>query len=194
MARITHGEVLVSEAEINAGIKRLAGELYDKYQDSDPLYIGMLTGAFIFTTLLTMEMVKIEPLLNPEVDFIRIASYGKGTESEQPRIMGDLSDSTVVEGRDVVLLDDIRDTGKTLRLGVQHMRGLGARSVGLAVLSARQSEASDIAVPTIDGTSEEIIVPHVAVTIPSDEFVLGMGLNGPNGGRVMPHIVAIHQG
>lgn len=181
MARINHGEILVSPADIQAGIKRVAEELYEENKDRDPVYVGMLTGGFIFTTLVVLEMVKIEPLLNPEVDFMRIGSYGMNTKPGEPRILGDLSETTQIRGRHVTLLDDMGDTRKTMRLGRQHMMSLGASSTSVAVLASRPSDSANIedGIPAPD---------HVAVVLPSDEFVLGMGLNGPKGGRVMPYI------
>jgi hypoxanthine phosphoribosyltransferase len=187
MARIQHGEILVSEDVIQAGIEKVATNLYEELRDADPLYVGMLNGGFMFTTLIMRELVKIDPLLNPELDFMRIGSYGLGTESGEPRIFADLSESTVVDGRHVVPMDDLWDTRKTMRLGIQHFRNLGASGVTLALLAERETdEKAVIKLEQLDDGRD--INVHVAVTIPSDAFVIGLGLNGPKGGRVLPYI------
>jgi hypoxanthine phosphoribosyltransferase len=188
MARIEHGKILVTADKVQEGIKNVAARLYEENKDKDSLYVGMLTGSFIFTTLVMMEMVKIDPLLNPEVDFMRIGSYGSTTIASEPRVLADLSESTQTQGRDVELMDDIFETGETLKLGVRHLKSLGAASVGMTLLSARESTKPPDVLTEFEGFKE--VITRIAVIIPDDAFVIGVGLNGPKGGRVLPYIAA----
>lgn len=188
MTRIEHGKILVSADKVQEGIKNVAARLYEENKDKDPLYVGILTGSFIFTTLVMMEMVKIDPLLNPEVDFMRIGSYGANKNASEPRVLADLSESTQTHGRAVELMDDIFETGGTLKLGVRHLKSLGAASLGLTLLSARESTKPPELLHDFEGFDE--VITRIAVTIPDDAFVIGVGLNGPKGGRVMPYIAA----
>jgi len=180
MSKILHGEILVPTDEINGAIDRVGTEIATEYANKEPLVVGLLTGAYVFTNKVVDSMVKVEPYINPSVDFLRIGSYGSGQISEKARILGDLSDSTEVEGREVIITDDISDSGKTLQLAMNHMYDLGAKVVKVAVMLDRETG------------NDKLAADYVAIRLKSAKWVVGMGLDGPGtgrgGGRTFPYI------
>jgi hypoxanthine phosphoribosyltransferase len=176
-----HGEILVPSNDVTERINATGRRIARQYQGREPLIVGLLTGAYVFTNRLVDSMVEVEPLLNPSVDFLRVGSYGKGQKSKKPRILGDLSKSTEVEDRVVIVADDITDTGESMKLAVNHLYDLGASDVKIAVMIDRE----------IDG--EKPVKPDfIAVRLKSAKWVVGMGLDGPGtgvgGGRSFPYI------
>jgi hypoxanthine phosphoribosyltransferase len=101
--------LLISQQAISERVRELAGELSRDYRGRSPLLLGVLKGCYIFLADLTRQMD--EP---PEVDFVQLASYGlKGTERDRVEVC--LSPRSDLRGRHVVIVEDIVDTGHTLR-------------------------------------------------------------------------------
>ena len=99
----------ISEEEIKKRVRELAAEISRDYRGKRPLLVGILKGAFIFLADLIRELE-----IEAEVDFLAVSSYGKATEtSGEVKILKDLSES--IEGRDVIIVEDIVDTGLTLK-------------------------------------------------------------------------------
>lgn len=124
-------ELLIAGPEIRQRIQELAREITAE-QPSDLLIVGILKGAFIFTADLVRE-ISI-PL---EVDFIRIASYGAGTSSAGEIIMSKDLDNPVA-GKNVLLVEDIVDTGQSMVWLTEHLKGRGAVSVKTCTLIDKQ--------------------------------------------------------
>lgn len=120
-------ELLIAGPEIRKRIQELAREIAAA-QPLDLLIVGILKGAFIFTADLVRE-ISI-PL---EVDFIRIASYGVGTSSAGEIMMSKDLDNPV-EGKNVLLVEDIVDTGQSMVWLTEHLKGRGAASVKICTL------------------------------------------------------------
>ncbi|GIS67532.1 MAG: hypothetical protein CM1200mP6_06000 [Anaerolineaceae bacterium] len=100
--------VLVSEEEISGRISELANEISQDYADADSLlFVSILRGAFIFTADLARSIT-----VKNTVDFIALASYQKSTSSGEVRLISDLRQS--IEGRHVLIVEDIVDSGMTL--------------------------------------------------------------------------------
>jgi hypoxanthine phosphoribosyltransferase len=156
-------------------------EFTDLYIEKDPLIIGLLTGATKFSHALIDSMVKINPIVNLDYDFIRTGAYGQGQKQQEVRLLGDLSPSTTVEDRFILLLDDITDSGKSMNVAVKHVQGLGAAEVKVAVLIDR----------TID-KNRPVDPDHSAFKLDIPDWVVGYGLNGPGaghgGGRTLPFV------
>ncbi len=150
---------LISEERLQARIGELAGQIENDYQGGDPpLCVGVLKGSVFFLVDL-LKRLQI-PL---HVDFLQTSSYGSGTEPGEVRILKDVDIS--IRGRDVLLIEDIVDTGFTLNTVLALFRFRGARSVKLCALLDKK-EARQAEVP-IDYCGFEI----------EDQFVVGYGLD-----------------
>ncbi|MEA3402100.1 MAG: hypoxanthine phosphoribosyltransferase [Armatimonadota bacterium] len=162
-------EVIATEAEIRDAVERLAGELTEDVGELSPILVGVLNGAFVFLADLVRRLDF--PL---EIDFMNASSYGEGTVSEGLEIQTDLS--LDVEGRHVVLVDDILDTGQTLQGLVRHVTGRGAASVRTCCLLDKPARR------TVDFEAD-----YVGIEIP-DRFVVGYGLDFAQRHRNLPFI------
>ncbi|MEO0280149.1 MAG: hypoxanthine phosphoribosyltransferase [candidate division WOR-3 bacterium] len=103
-------EIILKEKEIKKRVKEIARILKKEYKDKNPVLIGVLKGGFVFLADLVREMG-----IDCTLEFIRLSSYGKKSKikAEDVRIMWDLPID--IEGRDVILIEDIVDTGHTLK-------------------------------------------------------------------------------
>jgi len=125
-------ELKFSEAEIRTTVRRLAREISDAYPGQSPLLVGVLKGSFVFLADLVRELT-----IPFEVDFIRARSYGAGqVSSGQVEIIKDIE--TDARGRDVVVVEDIADTGLTLDTVVARIQAAGAASVKRCALLVRE--------------------------------------------------------
>nr|XP_061813415.1 hypoxanthine phosphoribosyltransferase-like [Nerophis lumbriciformis] len=151
--------VLISTEDLNRRITELASEIDRDYRDSESLItIGVLKGSVFFMVDL-LQKVKV-PLA---VDFFQTSSYGDGTSPGEVRIKKDID--LPIRGSDVLLIEDIIDTGYTLRTILDLLRFRGARSVKLCTLLDKVSRR-EVDVP-IDYRGFEI----------DDVFVVGYGLD-----------------
>jgi hypoxanthine phosphoribosyltransferase len=168
--------VLISEARIQERIDELAGEIDRVYAESDALTcIGVLKGSvFFLVDLLKRLQVPVV------VDFFQTSSYGSGTAPGEIRIRKDVDLS--VRGRDVLLVEDIVDTGHTLRTVLSLLRFRGARSVRLCALLDKKA-AREVEVP-IDFCGFEI----------ENVFVVGYGLDYDERYRNLPYVGVMEEG
>ncbi|WP_080843573.1 hypoxanthine phosphoribosyltransferase [Cytobacillus gottheilii] len=163
-------KVLISEEELQEKIADLAKELTDEYQDRFPLAIGVLKGAMPFMSDLLKRM---DTYL--EMDFMDVSSYGNSTVSSgEVKILKDLD--TSVEGRDILILEDIIDSGLTLSYLVELFRYRKAKSIKIVTLLDK---------PT--GRKVDITADYVGFIVP-DEFVVGYGLDYAERYRNLPYI------
>ena len=100
-------KLIISQAEIARRVKELGAAITRDYRNSPLLIIGVLNGAFIFMADLVREI-----RLDMEIDFVRVASYGMATSSGPLRFSKDIE--LVAEGKDILIVEDIIDTGRTL--------------------------------------------------------------------------------
>jgi len=164
-------KVLFSEAQIQQRITTLATEMNGLYNDArPPLLVCILKGAFMFLADLTRQFT-----FRHEIDFMEISSYGKGTTSSGiVRILLDLESS--IEGRDVIIVEDIVDTGNTLNYILRNFGARNPASLRVATLLSKPSRRM-IAVP-VDFSGFET----------PDEFVIGYGLDFAEQYRNLPFI------
>ncbi len=164
-------EILISESEIKARLNHLAKEISDTYQRSEQLVvIGLLRGSFIFIADLVRRLN-----LPVEVDFITVSSYGNEMESSrQVRIIKDLE--TSIKDRDVLVVEDIIDTGHTLAQVLQIMQTRKPKTLSVCTLLNKPSRRE-----------VEVDVQWTGFDIP-DEFVIGYGIDYAQQGRNLPHI------
>jgi len=166
-----HIDILISETEIKARINHLAKEITHHFKDTEKLVvIGLLRGSFIFIA----DLVRCLNL-PLEVDFITASSYGDEMESSrQVRILKDLE--TNIKDRDVLVVEDIIDTGHTLYQVMDILRTRQPASLKICTLLNKPSRREI-----------EVDIDWVGFDIP-DEFVIGYGIDYAQQGRNMPHI------
>jgi hypoxanthine phosphoribosyltransferase len=161
--------VLIEENEIRKKVAELASQINTDYRDRNPVVIGVLKGAFMFLADLLRETDI--PL---EVDFLSIRSYNGSESSGVVRITHDLSLN--VENRDVILVEDIIDTGRTVKYILDNLRTRKPRSLSVCSLLNKE-ERRVIDVP----------LKYVGFTIPG-LFVVGYGLDFDNRYRNLKYI------
>ena len=163
--------VLITEDQLQARIVEVAGEMNAVYSDDEPpILVCILKGAFMFLADLSRNLT-----FRHEVDFMEISSYGSGTTSSGAvRILLDLA--TDIEGRHVVIVEDIVDTGHTLTYILRNFSSRNPASVRVATLLNKPSRR-EVDVP----------VNYVGFEIPN-EFVLGYGLDYAQQYRNVPYI------
>lgn len=163
-------EVLVTEAEIQAKTEELAAILSEEYEGRFPLVIGVLKGALPFMADLTRKMG-----IHLEMDFMDVTSYGNQTVSTgEVKILKDLN--TSVEGRDILIVEDIIDSGLTLQYLVELFRYRKANSIKIVTLLDKPSGRKSSIKPDLVG----FVVPN--------EFVVGYGLDYAERYRNLPYI------
>ena len=163
---------LFSEAEISTRVDEIARDI-SAQSTADILVVAILKGSFVFTADLIRALHRAG--VRPQIDFMQLASYGNGTESQgQVEIIRDLTDP--VEGRDVLIVDDILDSGRTLAFAREQLLYGGARRVQLCVLLNKQARRV-----------QEVEADFVGFECP-DEFVVGYGLDHAHFYRELPYI------
>lgn len=169
----TPGEVLVSREALTDRVREMAAEISADYAGRDLLVIGILKGAVFFTADLVRELT-----IPCELDFMAVSSYGSATHSSGVvRITKDLD--VAIEGRDVLLVEDVIDSGRTLRY---LMRNLAAREPASVETCALLSK------PAADRL--ELGTRYVGFRLP-DVFVVGYGLDAGERYRELPYISAL---
>lgn len=123
--------------EITTSITKTAKEILADYPDQTPLFVALLRGAAPFASRLMFTLTKLDPQYHPEIDYMTISTYAEGIEAHQPVITSDLSPSTKLQGRDIVILDDVIDLGVTYDFARNALLERGAHSVKLAVLASK---------------------------------------------------------
>lgn len=162
--------VLIDESTLGKRVEDMGKEVGSAYGDSKPLLIGVLTGAFIFMGDLSRCMGI--PL---DVEFMAVSSYGESTESSGVvRIVKDLDRS--IEGRHVLIVEDIIDSGLTLQYLIDSLQRRNPASVRIVALLRKQKP-----------DAIEVPVDWVGFEIP-DEFVVGYGLDKAGEYRNLPFI------
>ena len=162
--------VLFSEEELKRRVAELGARINEDYAGKKLILIGVLRGSFIFVADLVRQLN-----LPCTVDFMAVSSYGTGTTSSgQVRIVKDLSED--IAGRDVLVVEDIMDTGHTLSYLLQYLKDKGAASVRLCALLDKPSRRT---VP--------VEIQYCGFTIP-DYFVVGYGLDYAERYRNLPYI------
>jgi len=163
-------KILIYEEELQSKIKDLGHQLTEDYKDKFPLAIGVLKGAMPFMADLLKRM---DTYL--EMDFMDVSSYGNSTVSSgEVKILKDLD--TSVEGRDILILEDIIDSGLTLSYLVELFRYRKAKSIKIVTLLDKPS-----------GRKVDLQADYIGFIVP-DEFVVGYGLDYAERYRNLPYI------
>ncbi|HEV8439841.1 MAG TPA: hypoxanthine phosphoribosyltransferase [Methylomirabilota bacterium] len=153
------GRILISQAEISARVTELGESIRRDYAGRTPVLVGVLKGAVIFAADLIRAIA-----LPVGLDFMSVSSYATGTRSSGVvRLTADLSIS--IEGRDVIIVEDIIDSGRTISYLRRNLATRHPRSLALCVLLDKVARRE-----------VEVAVDYVGFVIP-DEFVVGYGLD-----------------
>lgn len=165
--------VLFSKEVIEGRVKELAEEISRDYAGKEPLVVGILNGAFVFMADLIRALD-----VRCRVDFVRMASYGSGcVTSGEIRIGKDLE--TPIEGRDVLIVEDIVDTGLTLSRLVEILRTRKPASLKVCAFLDKSGKRR---VP--------FTADYVGFSIP-DHFVVGYGLDYDEKFRFLPDVCVL---
>lgn len=164
------GRTLVSEAEINQRVRELGAQITKDYAGKNPLLVAVLRGAYMFLADLSREID-----LPVEIDFMAVSSYGNQTASSGVvRILKDLDED--LEGRHVIVVEDIIDSGLTLSYLRRNLQNRAAASVEVCALLVREGRQK---------VDEEIA--YIGFELPPD-FVVGYGLDASGKYRNLPYI------
>ena len=168
------GEILIGEQELQARIAELGVEISRDYAGRDLLLVGVLKGAVFFMADLMRELT-----VPCEIDFMAISSYGAGTDSSGVvRILKDLDIN--ISGRDVVVVEDIIDSGLTLSYLMRSLKARKPATVEICALLTKP-ERREVDVP----------VAYVGFEIPN-KFVIGYGLDFDERYRNLPYVAVLH--
>ncbi len=164
-------EVVLSEEDIKGIVSRMGNAITTDYKDRNPLVVAVLKGAVVFTADI-MRAIKC-PIA---VDFMAVSSYGDGVKSSGVvRIVKDLD--AKVEGRDVLIVEDILDSGLTLSYLIRMLEARGASSVKVAAFLVKD----------VTGKKPAVHPEYVGAHVP-DEFIVGYGLDYAERYRNLPYI------
>jgi len=166
-------EVLISEKDLKKRIKELADKISKDYKGKKPVFVSILKGGGFFLTDLVRGMK-----LDLTIDYIAASSYGTETESSgNVRILKDLS--APIDGKDVIIVEDIIDTGYTLKAIRDMLKAKKANSVKICVLLDKP-----------DRRKVSVSVDYVGFKIP-DLFVVGYGIDYAERYRNLPYIAVL---
>ena len=163
-------EVLFTEKELRARIKEIGKQISEDYRGKDLFLIGVLKGSVMFMADLMRSMKS-----DVSMDFMAVSSYGASSKSSGVvRILKDLD--TDIEGKNVLIVEDIIDTGTTLKYLYEYLMGKRPKSLKIACLLDRPYRRK-----------VDIKADYIGFTIP-DEFVVGYGLDYAEKFRQLPYI------
>jgi hypoxanthine phosphoribosyltransferase len=166
-------KILISRDEIAKAVDRLARDIERDYQGKQPLLISVLKGSFVFMADLIRQLD-----LPLELDFVRLSSYGAARESSgKVRVVQGVK--TPVKGRDVLVIEDIVDTGITISFLLDYLKRKKPTSLKLCVLTDKPSR-------------RRVLVPidYLGFTVPN-KFIVGYGLDCDEKFRNLPHIYTL---
>lgn len=168
-------KILIAEDELQAKVKELGAKITEDYQGKDLLLVCVLKGAVLFVSDL-MKRIDL-PL---EIDFMAISSYGSNTQSSGVvRILKDLNQS--IEGRNVLIVEDIIDSGLTLSYLAENLRARGPESVEICTILDKP-----------DRRTTSLDIKYTGFQVP-DEFVVGYGLDYAEKYRNLPYIAVLKE-
>ncbi|KAG7670974.1 hypothetical protein Ndes2437A_g04612 [Nannochloris sp. 'desiccata'] len=168
-------EVLLSGDEIRVKVEALGRQIADDYADKRPIIVTTLKGAIIFASDLVRAIHPVPDGL--EMGFVRASSYGAGTKTSGKVVLGisTLKDEDI-QGRHVLLVEDIVDSGNTAQALISHYQSCGAASVAMASLLSKPARRE------VDFDPQ-----YLCFTIP-DKFVVGYGLDFAEHLRSLPYV------
>jgi hypoxanthine phosphoribosyltransferase len=171
-------DILFSTESIADRVDKLGAEI-SQTMDRNCMVIAVLKGSFVFCADLIRSLHRAG--MHPRIDFLTLSSYGTGTESSgEVRITRDITDD--VAGMDVLLLDDILESGRTMAFAKELIQKRGAKSVNICVFLDKPNKRK-----------VAIDADHVGFVCP-DQFVVGYGLDYAHYYRELPFVGVLRQG
>lgn len=162
----------ITEEELRTRTKELADQISEDYKGKEVLMVSILKGAVVFLTDL---MRAVSDDVSVSIDFMVVSSYGAGTESSgKVKIVKDLS--VDIAGKDVLIVEDILDSGNTLSKIVEILKGRGVNSLKIVSLLDKPARHT-----------HEVPVEYTGFVIP-DKFVVGYGLDYGEKHRNLPYV------
>jgi len=167
-------QTFISEAEIKERVKQLAAQISHDMEGKNPLFLGVLNGAFIFAADLMREMT-----IPCEISFVKLASYqGTISTGKIKEVFGVNEDLT---GRTVVIVEDIVDTGATMKNMLESLGTRNPASIHICTLFVKP-----------DKLKEPLDIEYAAFEIPND-FIVGYGLDYDQKGRGLKEIYTLYE-
>lgn len=173
-ALLAEAELIHSESVVQQALVRLAGEIGERLADKRPLALCVMNGGLVFCGQLLPKL--IFPL---DLDYLHASRYGAETSGGE--LAWRATPKTPVQGRTVLVLDDILDEGVTLAAVKAHLQAQGAAEVLLAVFADK-----------LHGRAKPVAADFVGVTVP-DRFVFGFGMDAGGAWRNLPAIYAMRE-
>ena len=163
-------KVLYSEEQIKARVAEIGDALYEEFRDRNPLFLGVLKGSFVF-----MSDIVRACQIKSDIEFIAVSSYQNGTTSSGVvQITHDLQQD--ITDREIIVIEDILDSGNTLFFLKNYFLTKGAKSVTIVTLLDKPSRRT-----------KPITADYAGFEVP-DEFVVGYGLDYAQQYRNLPYI------
>lgn len=171
--QISVGEIMISEEEIAVRVKELADMVNREYPDGELILVGILKGCFVFISDLVRHLTA-----DVKIHFMRVSSYGSGTVSSgNINIKEDLE--VDIAGKDVLIAEDIVDSGNTLSHLVKLLKERNPKSLKVCTLLSKPSRRE-----------VEFEADYTGFEIP-DEFIVGYGLDCDERFRQLPYIASV---
>lgn len=165
-------EILFTREDINKRVRELGKQISQEYEGKKLLVISLLKGSFIFTADLVREIS-----IPVKIEFMATSSYGHSTESTgKVKVLYDIKED--LEGYDILIADDIADTGITMEFVIDYLKSKNPNSIKSCVLLDKPSRRK-----------VELEADYVGFTIP-DKFIVGYGLNYGDYYRNVPYVFA----
>ena len=163
-------EVLFSEQQLADKVKELGARISADYADKNPLIVSVLKGSYVFMADLTRQIT-----IPCNIDFMAVSSYGAGTKTTgEVQIIKDIGSK--IDGRHLVIVEDILDSGVTLSFLIKVLKARGAASIRLGTLLSKP-----------DRRKVDVPIDYLGFEIP-DAFVVGYGLDYAEKYRNLPYI------
>ena len=163
-------EVLFSSDTLSEKVRELAGKISEDYKGKDLVVVGILKGSVIFAA----ELIK-NISIQCEIEFMAVSSYGNSTEtSGVVRILKDLDSN--IEGKDILIVEDIVDTGTTLKYLLQYLKARKANSIEIVALLNKPARRK-----------VDLDVKYIGFEVP-DAFIVGYGIDYAERYRNLPYI------
>ena len=166
---------LLSREQIDTAVKRLAAELNRDYHGKNPLVIGILKGCFVFMADLVRELD-----FPVDIDFARLSSYGSGKETSG-RVKVVYGPRSEIKGRDVIVVEDIIDSGLTLKHFLRYLQNKQPASLRLCALAEKPARHQ-----------ATVKIDYLGFMVP-DKFLVGYGLDWDEKYRNLPDICMLEE-